>query len=301
MGGQSATAMKTESKTVRVIPYGRLVDHMQAFAPTHIVHPLRMSKTWKRFQHAHELWHLLIAFSGELDEGFVRTFRERATPDTRLLVLNDSRSSDWLLSRIVDLQIRSAHRFYVADSPFEQTNEKNWEELIRSFLARLTAALESKENDGRIFDARLEDRVLHVVSADFRRLEVPFSKIAPLSNANNETLERFEIDEDGSYIYWPDLDLHLGWAQLQQILDPVAVQKAKQKSHEFNVRYGAAIRKIREAKGLAITAIPDLSDKQLRRIERGECRLTSSAAKKLAPAHGMTPNEYLQAVAAALK
>jgi hypothetical protein len=301
MGGQSTTAMKTESKTVRVIPYGRLIDHMQAFAPTDVVHPLRMSKTWKRFQHAHELWHLLIAFSDELDDGFVRTFRERATPDTRLLVLNDSRSSDWLLSRIVDLQIRSPHRFYVADPPFQQTDEKNWEELIRSFLARLTAGLESKENDGRIFDARLQDRVLHVVSADFRRLEVPVSKIVPLSKADKETAKHFEIDEDGSYIYWPDLDLHLGWEQLQQIVDPTAAQKAKHKSREFNVRYGAAIRKIREEKGLDITAIPDLSDKQLRRIERGECRLTSNSAKKLARAHGMTPNKYLQTVAAALQ
>ena len=90
----------------------------------------------------------------------MRTFRKRATRETRLLVLNDSRSSDRLLSRIVDLQIRSPHRFYVADPPFAQANEENWEELIRSFLGRLTAALESKENNGRIFDARLEDGIL---------------------------------------------------------------------------------------------------------------------------------------------
>jgi hypothetical protein len=294
--------MKTASKTVRVIPYGRLIDRMQAFAPADLVHPpLQVSKTWKRFRQTHELWHLLIAFSDELDEGFVRTFRERATPETRLLVLNDSRSSDRLLSRIVDLQIRSPHRFYVADPPFAQANEENWEELIRSFLGRLTAALESKENDGRIFDARLEDGILHVVSADFRRLEVPISKIVPLAKADKETAERFEIDEDGSYIYWADLHLHLGWEQLQQVVDPAAIQRAKQKSREFNVRYGAAIRKMREEKGLAITAIPGLSQKQLRRIERGECRLTSNTARKLAQAHGMTPNQYLQAVATALQ
>jgi len=301
MGSQSATAMKTESKTVRVIPYGRLIDRMQAFAPADIVHPLKLSKTWKRFQPAHELGHLLIAFSDELDEAFVRTFRNRATPETKLLVLNDSRSSDRLLLRIVGLQIRSPHRFYVADPPFAQAKEENWEELIRSFLGRLTAALESKENHGRIFDARLEDGVLHVVSADFGRLEVPISKIVPLAKAAKETAERFEIDEDGSYIYWPDLDLHLGWEQLQQVVDPLAVQRAKQKSREFNVRYGAAIRKMREEKGLAITAIPGLSHKQLRRIERGECRLTSNTARKLAQAHGMTPNEYLQAVGTALQ
>src|SRR4051794_5647333 len=123
MGRQSATAMKTASKTVRVIPYGRLIDRMQAFASAD-VHPLRVSKTWKRFQQTHELWHLLIAFSDELDEEFVRTFRKRATPETKLLVLNDSRSSDRLLSRIVDLQIRSPHRFYVVDPRFAYANEE---------------------------------------------------------------------------------------------------------------------------------------------------------------------------------
>jgi hypothetical protein len=273
---------------------------MQFFASVHIAHPLKLSKMWKPFQAAHELGHFLIAFSDELDEQFVRAFRKRATPETRLLVLNDSRSSDRLLSRIVDLQIRSPHRFYVADPPFAHTKEENWEELIRSYLGRLNAGLISKENQGRIFDVRLVDGSLHVISADFERLEVPISKIAPLARADKEMAERFEIDEDGAYIYWPHLDLHLGWEQLQQIVDPLAVQRAKQKDRQFNIRYGAAIRKLREEKGLAVTAIPGLSQKQFRRIERGESRLTSNAARKLAEAHGMTPNEYLEAVATAL-
>jgi hypothetical protein len=49
-----------------------------------------------------------------------------------------------------------------------------------------------------------------------------------------------------------------------------------------------------------MTGIPGLSDKQLRRIERDESLITSNAATELARAHGMTPNEYLQAVAEAL-
>lgn len=264
-------------------------------------HPLRVSKTWKPFQGTHELWHLLIAFSDELDDAFVQTFRKKATVDTRLLVLNDSRSSDRLLSRIVDLQIRSPHRFYVADPPFAQTNEKHWDDLIRSLLGRLTAALESKESDGRIFDARLEDDILHVVSADFRRLEVPIAKIESLARANEQSVKNFEVDEDGSYIYWPDLDVHLGWNQFQQVVDPIAFQKAKQKSREFNERYGAAIRKVREQKGIALSEISEISEKQLRRIERGECRLTLNAAKKLAEAHAVNPNEYLRVIAAALE
>ncbi len=142
---------------------------------------------------------------------------------------------------------------------------------------------------------------MRVVSPDFRRLEVPISKIGELATADKKTVEHFEIDDDGSYIYWPDLDLHLGWEQLLQVVDPEALRRAKQKSHEFNERYGAAIRKVREKSGLAITEVPGLSDKQLRRIERGECRLTSNATKKLAKAYGMTPNEYLRKVSEAMQ
>lgn len=298
MGKEGTAAMKTASKTVRVIPYGRLADRMQFFAPSSGAHGVRVTKRWNRFLLAHELGHLLIAFSDEVDKGFVETFREKAAPQTKLLLLNDSRFTDRILSYIIDLQIRSSERFYLVESKSAQSDERKWEELLRSFLGRLSAALES--NIARIFDARIEDGVLRIVSPDFRRMDVPISKIEALSKADKTVVEHFEIDNDGSYIYWPDLDLHLGWEQLLQTVDPEAARKAKQKSGEFNKRYGGAVRRIREQKGLAITGIPGLSDKQLRRIERGECRLTSNAAKKLATAHGMMLNEYLQKLADAL-
>jgi hypothetical protein len=299
MGKEGTAAMKTESKTVRVIPYGRLINRMSSFAPSRAAGRVRVTKKWQSFLQAHELGHLLVAFSNEVDENFVEAFREKAAPNTKVLLLHDSTPSDRLLSRMVDLQIRSAERFYIAEAKFFRSDEIEWEQLLRSFLERLNAAVESEAD--RIFDANLEGRILRVVSQNFQRLEVPISKIRELAKADTKTLEHFEIDDDGAYIYWPELDLHLGWEQLFQIIDPEAARKAKQKSQQFNERYGAAIRKLREEKGLALTEMPGLSYKQLRRIERGECRLTSNAAKELAKAHGMTPNEYLQKLADALR
>lgn len=290
--------MKTASKTVRVIPYGRLADRMQSVTLGGVAHGLRVTKRWNRFLLAHELGHLVLAFANEVDQGFVETFREKAAPHTKLLLLNDSRFADRILSHLVDLQIRSSERFYLVECKFAQSDERKWAELLRSFLGRLSVAVES--DNGRIFDARIEDGVLRVVSPDFRRIEVPISKIDELSKADNKTVEHFEIDDDGAYIYWPDLDLHLGWEHLFQIVDPEAARKAQQKTHQFNERYGAAMRDLREETGLAATEILGLSYKQLRRIERGECRLTSNTANKLAKAHGMTPNEYLQKLAEAL-
>ena len=290
--------MRTRAKTVRVIPYGRLIDRMSSFAPSHAAGRIRVTRKWQSFIEAHELGHLLVAFSNELDENFVEAFREKAAPHTKLLLLNDSPVSDRLLSRMVDLQIRSAERFYVVEAKFVRSDEIKWEQLLRSFLERLSSAVESET--GRILDANLEDGILRVVSPDFQRLDVPISKIEELAKADKKALEYFEIDDDGTYIYWPDLDVHLGWEQLLQVVDPEAARKAKQKSREFNERYGAAIRRLREKHGIGITGIPGLSYKQLHRIERGECRLTSNAAKVLAKVHGMMPNEYLQKLEDAL-
>ena len=66
------------------------------------------------------------------------------------------------------------------------------------------------------------------------------------------------------------------------------------------MRYGKAVRKVREAAGLKSPDIAGLSDKQLGRIENGDCRLTSNAIKALAKAHRLEPNAYLQKLAEAL-
>jgi hypothetical protein len=291
--------MKIASKTVRVIPYGRLAHRLHFLTLGPVTHGLQVTTRWSRFLLAHELGHLVLAFSNEVDQGFVEIFREKAAPYTKLLLLNDTPFTDRILSRLVDLQIRSSERFYLVECKFAQSDERKWEELLRSFLGRLSTALVSDSH--RILDARIEDGILRVVSPDFRRMEIPISKVDELSKADKKTVEQFEIDDDGAYVYWPDLDLHLGWDQLFQIVDPEAARKAQQKSHQFNERYGAAIRRVREEKDLATSETPGLSYKQLRRIEGGECRLTSNAAKKLAKAHGMTPNEYLQKLADVLQ
>jgi hypothetical protein len=114
-------------------------------------------------------------------------------------------------------------------------------------------------------------------------------------------LRNFEIDPDGSFIYWPDLDVHLGWDQFLQAVDPEELRKAQQRSEGFNKRYGAAIRKLRAEAGLAQSKVEGLTERQLRRIEQGECRATKGALTALAGAHGLEVNAYMERLAKAMK
>ena len=169
-----------------------------------------------------------------------------------------------------------------------------------AFLKRLISTLGQTETVSRILDAWWDDDTLIVLSPSYERLTVPRSAIAPFRGATDEQLRAFEIDTNGAYVYWPSLDVHLGWEQFQQAVDPHARLRAQQKSHEFNRRYGAAIRETRERHKLRQSDIARLTERQVGRIERGECRATRSALTKLAVAHKMTISNYLDKLASIL-
>lgn len=241
---------------------------------------------------------VFVSFSQDVDDPFVEWFRKKATQNARLLIFNEGVSTDTLLSRFVKMQIRSTERFYVADCT--GLGKTHGMAMVWSVLRRLASAGETDQSHCRILDARIEKDILHVVSLDFARLDIPLVQIPEMKNLAHSRIQEFEIDEDGAFIYWPEADLHLGWSQLQQLVNPEAVLKASQKSLEFNRRYGRAVRKVREQASLKPNDIAGLSEKQLRRIESGDCRLTSNAIEILSSAHQLTPNQYMKRLAEAL-
>jgi len=290
--------MKTLSKNFRIITYGDAFSGLKTTDLRGAVRGVSVSKNWSLLRdRGREKGEYLLVSSKELNDSFAEVFRAHATQATRLLVfLNEGISADRLLSRIVDLQIRTPQRFYVMTSSFG-SGKAHRMVFVHSLLKRLTSALEADDKQERILDARIEDGVLHLISPNFNRLDVPIAKIPQFTKVDASKLQTFEIDEDGSFIYWPEFDLHLGWAQLQQLINPEAALKASQKSQEFNKRYGRAVQKIREQAGIKPSDIPGISEKQLRRIENGECRLTSNAIEVLSQAHKLAPNEYMTKLA----
>ena len=168
-------------------------------------------------------------------------------------------------------------------------------------VERLLATLADSCSEDGILDARIEEGMLKVVSApSLKKLRIPVSNIPELRNSRRADLERIDIDEDGGFIYWPKLDVHLGWEGLLHIASPMKILRREQENKKFNKRYGGAIRAIRKEYKIPQAKIKGLTSRQVSRIEKGECRATSSALEKLAVAHGLTTNEYLEKLAQAL-
>ena len=237
-----------------------------------------------------------ILWADSLNAELTRWLTRHKETRTRFLLLAEQTSSDTLAKHILGLGLRRWDSFYSV----EFHGQKDSHEL-QALILRLWQGLSSTGVSERIWDAKFESGILKVVSTGFQKLEIPVQKIPAFKNATPENLRKFEVDEDGAFVSWPDLDVHLGWEQLLGIISPSLALKARQRSDFFNKRFGAALRVCREDAGLTQAQLGGLSERQVQRIERGHCRATSNAVAAYSKAHGLSPNEYLQKVSSLLQ
>lgn len=146
-------------------------------------------------------------------------------------------------------------------------------------------------------DAWWDGEELVVISPTLERLRVPLNKLPKVRNIDKNQREKFVIDPHGVFIYWPDVDVHMGWSQFKQMIDPASLLRAQQKSEAFNKRYGSAIRQLRQEKGINQSQIEGLDARTIRRVENGETRATSKALACLAKSHQMKINDYMNEIA----
>ncbi len=172
---------------------------------------------------------------------------------------------------------------------------------VSQLLGRVCFALGGDGGRGSIIDPYLVGDHLFVRGTKHRMVHVPLESVHALRGQPQAVLRNLSIDPDGSFIHWPDLDVHLGWNQFLQAIEPAELRKAQQRSAGFNERYGAAIRKVRETAGIPQSAVKGLTDRQVRRIEKGESRATTAAIAALARAHGLEPSAYMERLSKVLQ
>jgi hypothetical protein len=214
--------------------------------------------------------------------------KTRGTPNAKYLLFSEGMPIEALAPRLARLDIRDAKLFHLAHERGEE---------VFGVIHRLLRGLSQTDDGTSIVDAWLEDQNLVVLSPFFERLTVPLHQLSKFLGTTHAAPSSFEIDDDGSFLYWERADVHLGWDQLLQLVDPAALMVAKAKTAEFNCRYGAAIRSLRDQAGLKQADIAGLTDRHLRRIEQGEQGITKTALEALASAHQMEVGQYMNELA----
>lgn len=164
---------------------------------------------------------------------------------------------------------------------------------------RVIAAWQLGAQDQLIATAQVVGDRLLVVSCALEVFEVPFALIPALRRIPAGQRIAFAIASEGSYIHWPHPDIHLDLDAIRYATDPQ--QRACRQALRLaaDQRFGAAVAQLRKQRGLRQSAIAGLSERQVRRIEKGQ-RTTVAALKLLAKSHGLALDEYLEALADAM-
>jgi hypothetical protein len=255
-------------------------------------HAVTVSGAAKR---AHDLHMVMLSHAD--DDNLVLT-EARIEPVVaeafHLLFTEPATHPDQIAQWIRRTKIRSENRLHIVRVENLEAPQ------VSELLGRVCIAFGPESDRGSIVDAYLGGDVLAVRGPKQRMLHVPVASIPALRGLPRAVLQDFRIDPDGSFIHWPGPDVHLGWKQLLQAANPFELHKAQQRSAEFNRRYGAAIRKVRELAGISQAKVEGITDRQLRRIEQGEYRATVNALRDLAKAHGLDVNTYMEKVASAM-
>jgi len=149
-----------------------------------------------------------------------------------------------------------------------------------------------------IADAQVVDDWLFLVSCALEAFEVPFDLIPSLRTIPRARRRDFCVSIDGAYVHWPVDDVHLDLDSIRRRTDPEWAERRKAEDLMANSRFGQAVAELRRSAHLRQTDIPGLSERQVRRIEKGQ-GATLSALKRLAAAHGSDLGTYIDRVAKA--
>ncbi|MCX6628002.1 MAG: hypothetical protein NTW28_10285 [Candidatus Solibacter sp.] len=162
---------------------------------------------------------------------------------------------------------------------------------------RVLSAWTQNAQDELIAKASVSKDRLFVLSCALQPYEVAFDSMPSLKRIPLAERAGFTVDEDGSYIYWAGPDVHLDLDAIRAAVEPEAHARAEAAKALHDSRYGAAIAKLRLRMGLKQAQIEGLSERQVRRIEKGE-GTTYEALRRLAVAHRMDLESYLRELAA---
>lgn len=228
-----------------------------------------------RVQSEHDM---VVATAGDLLGSGGDVLPDWADAETRYLVVSDVPEAALLRLPGV-LGMHKPHlRLHTSRDPgvvkrllIAQTRGEAWEGLV---------------------DAYVLGTSLITVLGDLTIREFPVLRLPRLKEASSTELASFELDSSGSYLYWESKDLHLGASQLLQAVDPMYLTDVEIQRYAME-KVSLALLDMRESRSLNQRDIPGLSERQVRRLEREESRLTVEAAEKFADAFELSLSDFL--------
>ena len=221
---------------------------------------------------------LVVARASELIGPHRLRLPNWADTDTRYLVVLD-------VPEQAALRLATALRLHKPDRRLQVCRDP----LV---VKRLVIALKRPAPWEGILDAYVLEDSLVMVLGDMSVRDFPIGMLPRVRRFEPAAVGQFVIDSSGSYLYWPDRDVHMGPSQMLQAVDPMHLADVEIRRYEME-KLSLALLDMRSDRHLKQTEIQGLSERHVRRLEKEKTRLTVEAATKLARAFDMTLPEFL--------
>ncbi|MDE3000384.1 MAG: hypothetical protein OXU79_15015 [Gemmatimonadota bacterium] len=150
--------------------------------------------------------------------------------------------------------------------------------------------------DQLIADAQVVGEELFVMACDHTLFRAGFAEMHALERIPSQQRSSFTISSEGSYIHWPEADVHIDLDAVRYLKDKTWREKKDRERLMYDLRFGEAVAELRKKCGLKQADIRGLSERHVRRIEKGE-RTRIDTLAILARSQGLSLKEYLDEIA----
>ncbi len=137
---------------------------------------------------------------------------------------------------------------------------------------------------------------LFVMACDHSLFRVGFGEMPALKGIPPLHRSSFTISSEGSYMHWSEGDVHIDLDAVRCLKDEAWREKKERERLLYDIRFGATVAALRKQRGIRQAGIHGLSERHVRRIERGE-RTKIDTLAILARSHGLSLKEYLDEIA----
>lgn len=150
-----------------------------------------------------------------------------------------------------------------------------------------------------IQDASVKGNYLIVINKAGREIRVPFDQVPALQRhvPFRDRLD-FEIQHNGSCLYWKSGDIHLDFESLLYYVDDEFRAQCDKRKADSRREYGKAIAKVRTAYEIPINGITGLEPNEVQDIELGRIQARATSLCFYSEAIGVSLDEFLEKVAA---
>lgn len=222
--------------------------------------------------------------------------KQSFSAEDRFIVCGRDPSPEFVVRLISSCRVQKPGRITFLDKDISGADED---------IERMLRLMALPDADQRIFHATMPSDILYLVNARLDHVQLPLTKLQSYRAGTDEKQwSNLELDlAGGSYVYWPDLDLHLGWPELKRIDDPDYKRPIPEDLLADMKNLGMAFRDMRKERGLSRRALTEkvrdgnLSEKTLSRVEHGQQFPSAKTIGKIAGAFDMSYAELVNALA----